>query len=188
MAEPGSTAPTPLAWPGSSPSACLVSGASGGLGRAVAERLARAGATVVITSRDPGRAAATAAELAGAAEVRALPVGLDVADAGSVDAAARAVADLTGRLDMLVNNAAAYPDWRETATGGAPGPAAPAPPPPSARPSAPASSSWSRPQVPRSFTAPLPLNTRLSDQCRKHRCYQDSPRGQGFESPQLTGK
>ncbi len=70
MPEPGSTAPTLLAWPGSSPPACLVSGASGGLGRAVAEHLARAGATVVITSRDPGRAAAAAAELARAGVVR----------------------------------------------------------------------------------------------------------------------
>ena len=117
MTEPGSTTLTSLTWPGSSPPACLISGASGGLGRAVAERLARAGAAVVITSRDPGRAAAAAAELAGAGEVRALPAGLDVADAGSVDAAVRAVADLTGRLDVLVNNAAAYADWGETATG-----------------------------------------------------------------------
>jgi NAD(P)-dependent dehydrogenase (short-subunit alcohol dehydrogenase family) len=36
-----------------------------------------------------------------------LPAGLDVADACSVAAAARAVADLAGRLDVLVNNAAA---------------------------------------------------------------------------------
>jgi NAD(P)-dependent dehydrogenase (short-subunit alcohol dehydrogenase family) len=111
------TEPAGIAWPGSSPPACLVSGASGGLGRAIAERLARAGATVVITSRDRARAAVTATELAGAGDVRALRAGLDVADAGSVDAAARAVADLAGRLDVLVNNAAAYADWGETATG-----------------------------------------------------------------------
>jgi len=99
--------PADVTWPGELPPTCLVSGASGGLGRAVAEQLARAGATVVITSRDPGRAAATAIELAGAGDIRAMPAGLDVADANSVDAAARAVADLTGRLDVLVNNAAA---------------------------------------------------------------------------------
>jgi len=108
---------TTVTWPGSSPPVCLVSGASGGLGRAVAERLAQAGATVVITSRDPDRAAAAAAELTGAGDVRALPGGLDIADAGRVDAAARAVEALTGRLDVLVNNAAAYADWAETATG-----------------------------------------------------------------------
>jgi len=100
--------PADVTWPGELPPTCLVSGASGGLGRAVAEQLARAGATVVITSRDPGRAAATAIELAGAGDIRAMPAGLDVADANSVDAAARAVADLTGRLDVLVNNAAAW--------------------------------------------------------------------------------
>jgi NAD(P)-dependent dehydrogenase (short-subunit alcohol dehydrogenase family) len=106
-----------ITWPGSSPPACLVSGGSGGLGRAVAERLAQAGATVVITSRDPDRAAAAASGLTGAGDVRALPDGLDIADVGRVDAAARAVEALTGRLDVLVNNAAAYVDWAETATG-----------------------------------------------------------------------
>lgn len=106
-----------ITWPGSSPPVFLVSGASGGLGRAVAERLAGAGATVVITSRDPDRAAAAASELTGAGDVRALPDGLDVTDAASVDAAARAVEALTGRLDVLINSAAAYVDWAETATG-----------------------------------------------------------------------
>jgi NAD(P)-dependent dehydrogenase (short-subunit alcohol dehydrogenase family) len=43
---------------------------------------------------------------------------LDIADAASVDKAARAVADLTGRLDVLVNNAAAYADWGQTAAAG----------------------------------------------------------------------
>jgi len=106
-----------ITWPGESPSACLVSGGSGGLGRAVAERLAQAGATVFLTSRDPGRAAGTATGLAAAGDVRALPAGLDIADPASVEAAARAVADSAGRLDVLVNNAAAYVDWGETATG-----------------------------------------------------------------------
>ena len=109
------TDPAAITWPGESPPACLVSGAGGGLGRAVAEQLARAGGTVVITSRDPARAAATAAELADTGDVRALPSSLDIADAASVDKASRAVADLTGRLDVLVNNAAAYVDWGETA-------------------------------------------------------------------------
>lgn len=109
--------PAVIGWPWESPSACLVSGASGGLGRAVAERLALAGGTVIITSRDPGRAAATAAELAGAGNVRALPRGLDIADPASVAAAAQAVGVMTGRLDVLINNAAAYANWGESATG-----------------------------------------------------------------------
>ena len=104
-----------ITWPGESPSACLVSGGSGGLGRAVAGRLAQAGATVFLTSRDPGRTAGPATGLAAAGDVRALPAGLDIADPASVEAAARAVADSAGRLDVLVNNAAAYVDWGETA-------------------------------------------------------------------------
>jgi len=43
------------------------------------------------------------------------PLDLDVTDEGSVDAARRAVGATPGRLDVLVNNAAAYADWAETA-------------------------------------------------------------------------
>lgn len=93
----------------------LVTGAAHGLGREVARRLAEQGHRVVISARDPGAAAQTAAELADT--VSALPVGLDVADDASVRAAAEALADDPGRLDVLVNNAAAYVDWTETATG-----------------------------------------------------------------------
>jgi NAD(P)-dependent dehydrogenase (short-subunit alcohol dehydrogenase family) len=57
-----------------------------------------------------------AEELADAGDVRALEVDFDVADAGSVSAAAEAVVS-HGRLDVLINNAAAYVDWAETAAG-----------------------------------------------------------------------
>ena len=40
-----------------------------------------------------------------------LPIGLDVADSASVQAAAAALAEDPGRLDILINNAAAYVDW-----------------------------------------------------------------------------
>jgi NAD(P)-dependent dehydrogenase (short-subunit alcohol dehydrogenase family) len=95
----------------------LVTGAAKGIGRALAERLAGLGATVVVSARDASAAAATAAELGGAGDVRALPVGLDVADDASVAAAAEVLGNDPGRLDVLVNNAAAYVDWTETATG-----------------------------------------------------------------------
>lgn len=93
----------------------MVTGAVRGLGRQVAARLAELDFHVVITARDPGAARQAAAELG--ARVSALPVGLDLSDPASVEAAARAVRAAPGRLDVLVNNAAAYVDWTETATG-----------------------------------------------------------------------
>lgn len=90
----------------------LITGAAHGLGLEVARQLAATGADVLIAARDP-RAAEAAA---GPAGVRALPVGLDVADPSTVQDAARVLADEPGRLDVLINNAAAYVDWGETAT------------------------------------------------------------------------
>lgn len=57
----------------------LVTGGTSGLGLAMASALARAGATVVITSRSAERAAAAAARLPGA-----LGVAADAADGTSV--------------------------------------------------------------------------------------------------------
>jgi NAD(P)-dependent dehydrogenase (short-subunit alcohol dehydrogenase family) len=92
----------------------LISGASGGIGAEVARQLAARGATVILTARDPARAAATAGQIDG--DVRALPTGLDVSDQASVDDAATALARDPGGLDVLVNNAAAYVDWTEIAS------------------------------------------------------------------------
>jgi NAD(P)-dependent dehydrogenase (short-subunit alcohol dehydrogenase family) len=74
----------------------LVTGASSGIGRASAIRLASAGLTVFGTSRAP----ATAPPLPG---VTLLP--LDVADDASVAACVQSVVAQAGRLDVLVNNA-----------------------------------------------------------------------------------
>jgi NAD(P)-dependent dehydrogenase (short-subunit alcohol dehydrogenase family) len=79
----------------------LVTGATSGLGRAMALALAGAGARVAATSRDSARAEATAAELGGAA----IGVELDVRDVVSVTRAADEVYDAFGGLDLLVNNA-----------------------------------------------------------------------------------
>jgi NAD(P)-dependent dehydrogenase (short-subunit alcohol dehydrogenase family) len=92
----------------------LVTGAARGLGREVARQLHTAGVgTVLLSSRDPGDAAAAAADIG----VSALPVGLDVADPTSVARAVASIEERHGRLDVLVNNAAAYVDWSETVTG-----------------------------------------------------------------------
>lgn len=79
----------------------LVTGASSGLGRAMAQALAEAGAHVAVSSRDERRARAAAVELG----YEALGVALDVRDAGSVTAGVQAVYEAFGGLDVLVNNA-----------------------------------------------------------------------------------
>jgi gluconate 5-dehydrogenase len=79
----------------------LVTGATSGLGRAMAQALARSGARVVVTSRNRERARAAAAELG----CGALGVELDVRDARSVAAAVETAYGMLGGLDVLVNNA-----------------------------------------------------------------------------------
>jgi NAD(P)-dependent dehydrogenase (short-subunit alcohol dehydrogenase family) len=110
MAQPS----LPDSWPWTQAPVCLVTGATGGLGRAVAEELAHRGAVVYLTGRDADRAARTASEVR-AAGGDARPLTIDVTDPASVRAAAGAVEAAVGRLDVLVNNAAAYVDWAETA-------------------------------------------------------------------------
>jgi len=79
----------------------LVTGGSSGLGRAMAQALAEAGARVAVSSRDGRRAHAAAAEFGSGA----LGVPLDVREVGSVSAAVDAVYETFGGLDVLVNNA-----------------------------------------------------------------------------------
>jgi len=81
----------------------IVTGASRGIGRAVALSLAGAGATVVAAARGD-HAEATAAEIAGAGG-QAVAVSMDVTDAASVQAAVDATLERFGRVDVLVSNA-----------------------------------------------------------------------------------
>ena len=83
----------------------LVTGASRGLGAAVAGRLARAGAKVVLAARsltDLDAVANAIRETGGEAET----VALDLSDPASIEALPGQVADIVGRLDILVANAA----------------------------------------------------------------------------------
>ncbi len=83
----------------------IVTGAARGLGLAIAQALASAGASVVVTSRAKETAEAAAAELAGAFDKPTLGVALDVREPASVQALVdRAVAKFQ-RVDILVNNA-----------------------------------------------------------------------------------
>jgi len=82
----------------------VVSGGGGGLGRALALRLARDGARLVVLDRDASAAANVAAEIE-AQHGSALACACDVTDASACDAAVRATLERYGRLDVLVNNA-----------------------------------------------------------------------------------
>lgn len=79
----------------------LITGANSGLGLESAKALATHGARVIMAGRNPGKLAAAAEDVAGEPPL----VQLDLADLGSVRAAAAEVAALTDRLDVLLNNA-----------------------------------------------------------------------------------
>jgi 2-dehydro-3-deoxy-D-gluconate 5-dehydrogenase len=79
----------------------LITGGNGGLGRAMALAFREAGATVVVTGRDPQKNQAVAQELGQADQV--LP--LDVYDEPAVERAIGLTCERFGQLDILVNNA-----------------------------------------------------------------------------------
>jgi len=82
----------------------IITGAGGGLGRALALRFARAGAHVVGLDRDAAAIAALGAELARAGcEALALPC--DVTDEAACRAAVATAQQRWGRIDVVVNNA-----------------------------------------------------------------------------------
>ena len=78
----------------------IVTGGGQGIGRAIAGKLAAEGATVVVTDLVERSAIQTAEELPGA-----VALGVDVTDRQGVQAMADQVAQLFGRVDVLVNNA-----------------------------------------------------------------------------------
>jgi 3-oxoacyl-[acyl-carrier protein] reductase len=79
----------------------LVTGSTRGIGRAIAESLAAAGARVAVVGRDRAKAAEAAAAVGQGAE----GFGADVGDPASIVALVEAVEKSFGQIDVLVNNA-----------------------------------------------------------------------------------
>ena len=88
----------------------VVTGGARGIGLEVVRQLVAVGMTVVLTARDPERGARTADEVG----ARFQPV--DVTDPGTVATLADGLARTYGRVDVLINNAAAFADWSEAPT------------------------------------------------------------------------
>jgi NAD(P)-dependent dehydrogenase (short-subunit alcohol dehydrogenase family) len=106
----------------------LVTGASQGIGRVTARKLAAHGAKVVLAARTKDKLDAVAAEIGG----DVLAVATDVTDEASVDALFAAIGERFGRLDVAFNNAGAnvkgtdfgdiaYDDWRKVMAANADG-------------------------------------------------------------------
>jgi NAD(P)-dependent dehydrogenase (short-subunit alcohol dehydrogenase family) len=89
----------------------LVTGASSGIGREVANRFAREGASVAVGGRDPERTQRTVDEIAAAGGVAVAALG-DVSEVEGARAVVAAAADGLGGLDAVVNNAGIdVSDW-----------------------------------------------------------------------------
>ena len=88
----------------------LVSGASRGIGRAIAASLAASGAKVMLNSRKQEALEAAAADMTGEVDVFAMNAG----DPGAGAAAVNATLERFGALDILVNNAATNPYYGPT--------------------------------------------------------------------------
>ena len=98
---------------------CLITGATGGLGRATAGALAERGASLVLACRDPGRGSAIRDEIRTkhpGTEVELLAI--DLASPESIRAGVTAFLVRHERLDVLINNAAIFKRGRSVSPAG----------------------------------------------------------------------
>jgi len=90
----------------------LVTGASKGIGRAIAAHLAACGASLVVSSRDEDVVATAAREIAAHHGVTVVPVAADVADPATAALLVDKAVASFGSLDILVNNSGGPPSGR----------------------------------------------------------------------------
>ncbi|QID34073.1 3-oxoacyl-[acyl-carrier-protein] reductase [Pampinifervens florentissimum] len=83
----------------------LITGSTRGIGKAIAQYFAKAGARVIITGRDQGRAEEVAKEIAQTYGVETLGVAMDMSEKDSITSAYERIESLFGGVDILVNNA-----------------------------------------------------------------------------------
>jgi NAD(P)-dependent dehydrogenase (short-subunit alcohol dehydrogenase family) len=98
---------------------CLVTGATSGIGKAIALRLAERGATVILVARNQGKGEAVRAELQ--QRTGNTSIDLVLADLSSLESIQRGVADFQrrySRLDVLVNQAGLVQNQRTTTVDG----------------------------------------------------------------------
>lgn len=88
----------------------VVTGGAQGLGKAMARRLAEAGASVLIGDISINQAEAAAAEISERFAARVIATRLDVTDSASVADAGELAAHAFGGIDIWVNNAGLYPN------------------------------------------------------------------------------
>ncbi len=85
----------------------LVTGASRGIGRAIAQALAKEGVRVALAARDKATLETAASEIRGNGGAEALAISADLSRLEEVNRAVETVKGRFGRLDILVNNAGA---------------------------------------------------------------------------------
>lgn len=89
----------------------LVSGASSGIGRAIALAFAAEGAKVAVGYHRNERSALEVVELAARCGVHAIPWQLDLGDPKGLATTVEKVRDKLGAVSILVNNAVRWPSW-----------------------------------------------------------------------------
>ena len=87
----------------------VVTGSTKGIGRAMAQGLAEAGASVVVSSRKQELCDEVAAEIASTAGVETFGRACHVGDWDAIPGFVDAVVERFGRIDVLVNNAGISP-------------------------------------------------------------------------------